>query len=75
VLHLNQEVYEVMIAKGYMKFSKRAGHPWLTPIIFASQKAEIRRITVQGQPREIIQEALCQKHIAHTKKITYNMSP
>jgi hypothetical protein len=27
---------------------------WLTPIILATQEAEIRRITVQSQPRQIV---------------------
>jgi hypothetical protein len=30
-----------------------AGHWWLTPIILASQEAEIRRIVVQSQPGQI----------------------
>jgi hypothetical protein len=31
---------------------------WLTTIILATQEAEIRRITVQNQPRQIVQETL-----------------
>jgi hypothetical protein len=31
-----------------------AGHQWLTPIILATQKAEIRMIMVQSQPRQIV---------------------
>jgi hypothetical protein len=27
---------------------------WLTPVILATQEAEIRRITVRSQPREIV---------------------
>jgi hypothetical protein len=33
------------------KKKKPAGHPWLMPIILASQEAEISRIKVQSQPR------------------------
>jgi hypothetical protein len=31
---------------------------WLTPIILAIQEAEIRRIVVQSQPRQIVGETL-----------------
>jgi hypothetical protein len=27
---------------------------WFTPIILAAQEAEIRKITVQGQPKQIV---------------------
>jgi hypothetical protein len=29
----------------------KAGHQWLTPIILATQEAEIKRISVQSQPQ------------------------
>jgi hypothetical protein len=31
---------------------------WLTPVIMAIQEAEIRRIVVQRQPRQIVHETL-----------------
>jgi hypothetical protein len=31
---------------------------WLKPVILATQEAEIRRITAQGQPREIVCKTL-----------------
>jgi hypothetical protein len=34
----------------------------LTPIILATQEAEIRRIMVQNQPRQIVHETLSQKN-------------
>jgi hypothetical protein len=43
-----------------------AKHWWLTPIILATQKAEMR-ITVQSQPWQIVHETLSQK-ISNTKK-------
>jgi hypothetical protein len=35
--------------------------PVLTPITLATQEAEIRRIIVQSQPRQIVPETLSQK--------------
>jgi hypothetical protein len=33
-----------------------ARHPWLSPAILASSEAEMGRIVVPGQPRQIVQE-------------------
>jgi hypothetical protein len=38
-----------------------AGYWWLTPIILAIQEAEIRRIKVQSQTRQIVQKTLSKK--------------
>jgi hypothetical protein len=35
-------------------FKKKARCLWFTPIILATQEAEIRRIAVQSQPRQIV---------------------
>jgi hypothetical protein len=35
---------------------------WLTPVILATQKAEIRRITVQSQSRQIVCKTLSRKN-------------
>jgi hypothetical protein len=40
----------------------QAGCLWLTPVILATQEAEIRRIVVRSQPREIVLETLSQKN-------------
>jgi hypothetical protein len=37
--------------------------PWLTPVFLAPQKAEIRRIMVQNQPRQRVCETLSQKYL------------
>jgi hypothetical protein len=37
------------------------GHWWLMPVILAIQEAEIRRIVVRSQPRQIVCETLSQK--------------
>jgi hypothetical protein len=39
-----------------------AGHWWLTRVIPATQEAEIRRITVQSQPGQIVRKTLSQKN-------------
>jgi hypothetical protein len=39
-----------------------AGRRWFTPIILATQEAEIRRITVQSQPGQIVRETLSQNY-------------
>jgi hypothetical protein len=37
---------------------REGGHWWLTPVILATQEAEIRRIVDQSQPRKILHEIL-----------------
>jgi hypothetical protein len=37
------------------------------PIILAPQEAEIRRIEVQSQPRQIVHEALSRKNPSHKR--------
>jgi hypothetical protein len=39
-----------------------AGLQWLTPVILATQEAEIRKITVQRQSKQIVHETLSQKN-------------
>jgi hypothetical protein len=44
-------------------------HQWLTPVILATQKEEIRRIEVQSQPGKQFFETLPQKkNPSHTQK-------
>jgi hypothetical protein len=35
-----------------------ARHQWLTPVILATWKAEVKRIPVVGQPRQIVQNPI-----------------
>jgi hypothetical protein len=37
-----------------VQITKSAGDQWLTPVILATQEAEIRRIAIQSQPRQIM---------------------
>jgi hypothetical protein len=41
---------------------------WLTPVTLATQEAEIRRIVVPSQPRQIVHEILSQKNPSQAKK-------
>jgi hypothetical protein len=41
---------------------KLARCQWLTPVILATQEAEIRRIAVQSQPWQIVHKTLSQKY-------------
>jgi hypothetical protein len=36
----------------------QAGSQWLTSVILATQEAEIRRIAVRSQPRQVVLETL-----------------
>jgi hypothetical protein len=49
------------IVRPCIKKNKVARHQWLTPVILAAQEAEIKRITVQSQPSQIVHETLSQK--------------
>jgi hypothetical protein len=40
------------------KNTPRKKEQWFTPVILATQEAEIRRIMVQGQPGQIVHETL-----------------
>jgi hypothetical protein len=44
-----------------------AGCWWLTPAILATQEAEIRRIEVRSQPRQVVPETLSLKNPSQKK--------
>jgi hypothetical protein len=51
-------------ARPYLKKTHHARRRWLTPIILVSQEADIRRIQVRSQPRQIVHETLS-RNIQH----------
>jgi hypothetical protein len=50
-----------------LKILTSAGGQWLMPVIIATQEAEIRRILVRSQPRQIVHNTLSQKKPSQKK--------
>jgi hypothetical protein len=47
---------------------RQARHQWLTPVILATQEAEVRRITVLSQPGQIVCKTLSQRNPSQRKR-------
>jgi hypothetical protein len=60
-LNHSAQPYLLMLPHWWLSFNTQAGHRWLTPIILDTQEAEIKRIKVQSQPRQIVCEILSRK--------------
>jgi hypothetical protein len=52
----------------FFKSAKVAGRWWLTPVILVTQEAEIRRITVQSQPGQIVYISFYLEKTHHKKR-------
>jgi hypothetical protein len=50
-----------------IKRAEGARRWWFMPVILATEEAEIRRIVVRSQPRQIVCETLSRKKILHKK--------
>jgi hypothetical protein len=50
-----------------IKSEMEAGHWWLTPVILATWEAEIRRIAVRSQCRQIVLKTLSPKYPTQKK--------
>jgi hypothetical protein len=59
------ETNKISNAQNVLKIKSVSGHGWLIPVIPATQQAEIRRITVQRDPGQTVQETLSPKKIHH----------
>jgi hypothetical protein len=46
--------FTLLCSASWLKTQPLAGRQWLTPVILATQEAEIRRIMVQSQPQAIV---------------------
>jgi hypothetical protein len=51
-------VFEETHNENGLKSRKIAGRQWLMPVILATEEAKIRRISVQGQPGQIVHKPL-----------------
>jgi hypothetical protein len=51
----------------WKKLLALAKHEWLTPVILATQEAEIRRITVWSQPVQIVHKTLSRRYPSQKK--------
>jgi predicted P-loop ATPase len=67
----------VRVKEGSQEGEYEAGHWWITSVILATQEAELRRVVVQSQPRQIVHEILSQKthHKKRTGGVTQGVGP
>jgi hypothetical protein len=56
------KVFKVISLLRKIVILKSLSCQWLTPVILATQEADIRRIMVQSQPRQMVRETVSQKY-------------
>jgi hypothetical protein len=65
-----ESILELVLSKGYIQIVLRcfqnqgfARHQYITPVILATQEAEVRRIMVQSQAGQIVHETVSQQNL------------
>jgi hypothetical protein len=61
-MHVRKYYIKTPLCNDHTLIKVTTGCPWLSPVILATQEAEIRRIVVQDQFRQIVRGTLSHKN-------------